>query len=232
MPNVPATVDPNCSEVVQVLAMARGPTGREIWLDVDSLQWACSYAADELSRHGIVSTQLDKEKDALRPNFPSVPGVFKSYDFHHRRISFKYIEHVNGLPEGNLHRRRFLPISAITDTVWERFSQDSYDGQSQRSKVATGNKIVVAWCQAILAGTERKFIESCKFPTWSLGELNCATQGAQAAIAEPVINEPAGDVVTFQDDSDDACDGVAFGMCEDTDFDSLAGCSDSSEDME
>ena len=45
MPNVPACVDSNCSEVVQVLAMLRGPTGRNIWLDLGSLHWACTYAA-------------------------------------------------------------------------------------------------------------------------------------------------------------------------------------------
>ena len=204
MPNVPACVDPTDTATVRVCAMLRGKTGRSIWLDIQSLHWAVSFAADELTWHCGVPMQhwhgISFHGAAfLKPNFPDVPGIWQSYDHRCKLICFEFVEDVPNLPAGNLHLRRCMPIAALTDDVCKTFSRLPYNTDAQ--KRAVGLEIMAAWCDAILTGREDVFLATHKFL-----HMTCADQQEQTAASAQAANG-----VTFSATEQPVVDELAIG---------------------
>ena len=190
MPNAPACVDPSSTDVVYVCAMMRGTTGRNVWLDIGSLKWVVAFAADELAHSGLSTFRNIEHR---RPNFSSVPGVWKTYDHMSRWIMFQFVEEVPGLPAGTLNVRRYLPIVNLTDAVWDKYPYctRSLENATLRDKHDVARRIIVAWCHAIFAGTEDQFIAEHDFPHWRCNFRGHSPTSAQAA-------DPAGPPTSAQ----------------------------------
>ena len=125
--------------------MFRGPTGRNVWLDLASLEWAVAYAVDELSQHGI-STSTNTTGVVYRPNFPAAPGVWKCYNSRFKRIEFQFVEEVDGLPAGNLRVRRCLSLSSLTAVVWPAFSNIEFKHRTLLQQHQVSEIVVAQWC--------------------------------------------------------------------------------------
>ena len=139
MPNVPACVGLTCNETVRVRAMLSGKSDRELWLDFAYFDWALSYCIDQLSRHGIVSTHVEDDTIERTPNLDGVEAVWKGWDTRFRRYSFAFVQEVPGLPPGNLNVRRHMPLSGLTDELWEKFAVGdmSLATQGEKKTMAT-----------------------------------------------------------------------------------------------
>ena len=196
MPNIPFVVDGKPSENIDVWAMDRGHSGRDLWVDVKSLRWLISYAADELSRLNVVRPYIAPKHDSI-PKQPTkncgVPGLWRHFDFTFKRFNLAFVRKVPGLPDHELLRRRYLPIDAITDDLWVQFGPSSCSLESATlvTKRDCAIACINAWCQSILDNTEDAFVNRWGLPTWTSGDL---TAPSDATAREAALSVTAGEI--------------------------------------
>ena len=130
-----------------------------------------SYAADELSRQGVVSTKVEAKLPSYIPNFTEVPGLWKSYDIRFKRIVFAWVQLTPGLPDGNLCVRRYLSVKGLTDDLYYKYKKSvkgltdkKFTQLTMDDKRCVAERIMKCWCDAILNGTEDAFIEDHQLP--------------------------------------------------------------------
>ena len=133
-----------------------------------------------------------------------------------------------GLPAGNIKLRRFLPLSALTDVLWNKFGLGDWEMARQSDKNDALLSIIKKWCCAILEGTEDEFIKDHDLPQWRIAEsqTELATT-AQAATAAATTSSNLNDD-NLQGDGV----GIVCGMCV-SDSDDLQGgtsCDEGSSD--
>ena len=148
--------------------MMRGFSCHELWVDLDSLPWLVSYAADEHSHDGTIrpwGESHPRHKEAL--NLPGVPGVWTSYNARFKRYCFEFIEPVDGLPESELKSRRYLALGSLTDIILNLYLWDAtFEEATLSDKRDMAFTVIKAWCVAILNGRETAFLETHGLPPW------------------------------------------------------------------
>ena len=163
-----------------------GARGRSLWINIDSLTWFLSYAADELAHHGIVLPyRPSPSPSSHEPNLETAPGVWMAYEPRFKRYQFMYVEHVDGLPEGNINARRYIQLKAITDDVWHTFGDSTpYDELKVKQKRDVCKVIATQWCEAILAGTESDFLTANGLPGWQQCSSSAQAASSDTSIAD------------------------------------------------
>ena len=200
---MPACVDPTCNESVHVLAMLKGKTGRDVWLDIESFEWVMSYAADQLARRGITCRHVEENTIPRMPNLDGFEGVWKAWCPRFKRYSFVFVQDVPGLPDGNLNVRRYLLLAGITDMLWDKFGIGDLATATVADKKVALLKCIKEWCSAIVKDDEKSFLDEHHLPPWRV-EVTTAT----AATAEPTTSSNLDDD-WLQDDGV----GIKCGTC-------------------
>jgi hypothetical protein len=213
------------------MAMVRGLNGRDLWIDVASLAWLVSFAADELSRHGIVSPYVaPKHITTPNPNVAGCPGLWRQYDHNYKRYMFEFVEQVDGLPLGEVGVRRYLSLGSITDSLWKTFGtiDPDFHEASLGEKRAVALAIITAWCDAILHRTEHTFVSMYELPRWKDNKSTAPAAPNINALcpnvewASPVEDDDGEDEEEEEEASskkgEDQEDSLLEGTLSDTDF--------------
>ena len=170
LPSKPSCIAPGCTDYVHVIAMLRGPAGRDLWVDMDSFEWLIAFACDEFRCLGITRPYVapNHTKADKKPNFKAVPGLWKGYCHHYHRFHFEFPAAVDGLPEREIGKRRYLPVAAINDTLWDAFGEafTQLDEATFGQRRDAGPRIIEAWCGSILGNCESAFLSAYRLPDW------------------------------------------------------------------
>ena len=135
-----------------------------LWVDVGSLGWLVSYAADEYACFSAPRyPKRLKAEDSRHPNCEShCPGLWRMFDHHLQRWHFEFVEHVAGLAPEEVYNRRYFQLSSMTDIIWAAWGTDpgtTFANAGCFEIRAASLRFVYAWANAIIDGLEQPFLE-------------------------------------------------------------------------
>ena len=213
---------------IEIWAMLRGPACRDLWVELNCLEWLVAWSCDEHSRHGIMRP-YKKPPEGLSPNVEEVPGMVRLWSNWCHRWEIEFLELVDGLPEGELNRRRYLAVASITDSSWATFgTAKPFSKATSMEKREAAKNMTVAWGTAIRDGTEAAFITHHELPNWNhightaQADATCNISGdveVDAGAADACEDEVDDDASAEgkYDEADDTCEHVDENVCADSD---------------
>ena len=209
LPNAPPCVaDAPGDGHAEVWAMLCGKCASELWVDVGSLGWLVSYAADEHARLGVPHpAKRFKATERLRPNSEGFcQGLWRGFDHRMRRWQFEFVEQVDGLPPREKNLRRYFHISSITDHIWSEYGPTelgtSFADSGVHARLQCGLNFVYSWANAVLAGNEAPFLDRFALSDTAPAALSGT---APAATIDPVDKSHSDDELVDGEHDDSVC---------------------------